>query len=138
MTLYNLCLPEVVTVIMTVDTQTLTQSPVLNFTFLYIIFTLFLFLHSSGLFPLHLCHSVIAQYHHCRIACYGNILDPISLSGTVMLQKHFDITVTECDVSDRNLPCTILLRHKTLSQRSQRVSAPTATVCSVKLSYHSA
>ena len=143
MTLYNLCLPEVVTIIMTMDTQTLTQSLMSCSKFhLFVHHIYFVFVFAQfwvvSFTSVSFSHCSISPLQNCLLREHFRPNFTVTVSGTVMLQKHFDITVTECDLSDRNLSCTILQRHKTLSQRSQRVSAPTATVCSVKLSYHSA
>ena len=48
---------------------------------------------------------------------------PHPLSGTAVGQTDFDVTIGQCVMSDKNLACTILMRHKTMSdgERSEPV-----------------
>ena len=61
---------------------------------------------------------------------------PDPLSGTVVRQTEFDITIEQCIVSHRNLAYAVLIRLKILSDDEVKVclQAPMATVCFVSLS----
>ena len=49
------------------------------------------------------------------VAKISSVKTPGLPSDTVVRQTDFDVTIGQCVVSDRNLSCAILIRHKTLS-----------------------
>ena len=60
---------------------------------------------------------------------------PDPLSGTVGRQTGLDLTIGQWVVSDRNLACAVLNRHKNLSDGEVCLSVPIATGCFVPLSW---
>ena len=59
----------------------------------------------------------------CKVSIEG--LDP--LSSTVAQQSHSDVTIGKCLVSDRNLACAVVIRHKTVSDKELKARGLTFT-----------
>ena len=60
------------------------------------------------------------------VLLFHDTKDPDPLSGTVVRQTDFDVTIGQCAVSDKNLARAILIRHKKLFD-----GETIATVCFV-------
>ena len=55
------------------------------------------------------------RFAELPVAKISSVNAPDPPSDTVVRQTDFDVTIGQCVVSDRNLACAILIRHKTLS-----------------------
>ena len=56
--------------------------------------------------------------------------------GTVIEHTDFDVIIGQCVVSDRNLICAILIRHKALSYNTQTLTSSSDSVlCLIGICY---